>query len=155
MRWFDASPRRATPKGHDLHHLHSTTSGSPTYIRLPSALVAHPRSRSPGSSPPGSLLGFSLLHDRFGVLELVLPGLDIHPALLDRSREPRAGVGQLVAGPAELLDRTRVPLRPVILRFRDLRRVDLVQPILEEVPHRVHKVSNKHLAEWCRHVVRH
>src|SRR3954451_7465517 len=28
MRWFDASPRRATPKGHDLHHLHSTASGS-------------------------------------------------------------------------------------------------------------------------------
>src|SRR5437763_4304780 len=44
MRWFDASPRRATPKGHDLHHPHSTTSGSPTYIRLPSALVAHSRS---------------------------------------------------------------------------------------------------------------
>src|SRR3954467_12565507 len=54
MRWFDASPRRATPKGHDLHHLHSTTSGSPTYIRLPSALVAHSRSsrRSPGACAP-------------------------------------------------------------------------------------------------------
>jgi hypothetical protein len=73
--------------------------------------AAKSRSRSPGSSPPGSLLGFWLLHDRFGVLELVPPGLDIHLALLDRSREPRAGVGQLVAGPAELLDRTRVPLR--------------------------------------------
>ncbi len=31
MRWFDASPRRATPKGHSLHHLHSTASArSPT-----------------------------------------------------------------------------------------------------------------------------
>ena len=26
MRWFDASPRRATPKGHNLHLLHSTAS---------------------------------------------------------------------------------------------------------------------------------
>jgi hypothetical protein len=26
MRRFDASPRRATPKGHNLHHLHSTAS---------------------------------------------------------------------------------------------------------------------------------
>jgi putative transposase len=26
MRWFDASPHRATPKGHNLHHLHSTAS---------------------------------------------------------------------------------------------------------------------------------
>jgi hypothetical protein len=26
MRWFDVSPRRATPKGHNLHHPHSTTS---------------------------------------------------------------------------------------------------------------------------------
>jgi hypothetical protein len=35
MRWFDASPRRATPKGHSLHHLHSTASrGSPTATPL-------------------------------------------------------------------------------------------------------------------------
>src|SRR5437879_6193996 len=33
MRRFDASPRRATPKGHNLHHLHSTASRSSTYIR--------------------------------------------------------------------------------------------------------------------------
>jgi len=34
-RWFDASPRRATPKGHNLHHLHSTASrGSPTATPL-------------------------------------------------------------------------------------------------------------------------
>ena len=35
MRWFDASPRRAAPKGHNLHHLHSTASrGSPTTTPL-------------------------------------------------------------------------------------------------------------------------
>jgi len=35
MRRFDASPRRATPKGHNLHHLHSTASESPTYTATP------------------------------------------------------------------------------------------------------------------------
>src|ERR1019366_2348306 len=62
MRWFDASPRRATPKGHNLHHLHSTASRSPTYIELLSALVAHPRSSKFGlsrkrSGQPGAFAG--------------------------------------------------------------------------------------------------
>ena len=39
MRRFDVSPRRATPKGHNLHHLHSTASRRPPYIRTP--LRAH------------------------------------------------------------------------------------------------------------------
>src|SRR5207249_4504646 len=41
MRRFDASPRRAAPKGHNLHHLHSTAhqEGRPTHTSSP------PRSR--------------------------------------------------------------------------------------------------------------
>jgi hypothetical protein len=35
MRRFDASPRRATPKGHNLHHLHSTAARRTTYPRRP------------------------------------------------------------------------------------------------------------------------
>ena len=35
MRRFDVSPRRATPKGHNLHHLHSTASRRPPYIGSP------------------------------------------------------------------------------------------------------------------------
>ena len=42
MKWFDASPRRATPKGHNLHHLHSTASGNALQTP-PFALVAHYR----------------------------------------------------------------------------------------------------------------
>jgi len=35
LRWFDASPRKATPKGQNLHLLHSTESNEiPTYIDL-------------------------------------------------------------------------------------------------------------------------
>jgi hypothetical protein len=34
LRWFDASPRRATPKGQNLHHLHSTASSEVSYIDL-------------------------------------------------------------------------------------------------------------------------
>ncbi len=41
MRRFDVSPRRATPKGHNLHHLHSTALRRPPYIELLSALMAH------------------------------------------------------------------------------------------------------------------
>src|SRR4051794_23351495 len=44
MRWFDASPRRATPKGHNLHHLHSTASRN-LLRQLLSALVAQTRSK--------------------------------------------------------------------------------------------------------------
>jgi transposase InsO family protein len=51
MRRFGISPGRATPKGHNLHHLHSTASGSPTYIWLPSTLVAHTRSSRPLAAP--------------------------------------------------------------------------------------------------------
>src|SRR6476646_7208571 len=38
---FEASHRRATPKGQNLHLLHSTTSRSSTYIEPLSVLVAH------------------------------------------------------------------------------------------------------------------
>jgi len=42
MSRFDASPRTATPKGHNPHHLHSTASRRTTYPRIPlSALMAH------------------------------------------------------------------------------------------------------------------
>src|SRR5205085_3296045 len=37
------SPRRAAPKGHNLHLPRSTTSRSPTYFKLLSTFVAHPR----------------------------------------------------------------------------------------------------------------
>src|SRR6266542_1763666 len=44
MRRFDATPRRATPKGDNLHHLHSTASRRTTYPHIPlSALMAHDR----------------------------------------------------------------------------------------------------------------
>jgi hypothetical protein len=46
MRWFEASPRRATPKGQILHLLHSTASESFTYIELPSTFGTHWNSRS-------------------------------------------------------------------------------------------------------------
>ena len=54
MRWFDASPRRATPKGHNLHHLHSTASRRPPYIGLLSALMAHPNPQKAPTSPTAS-----------------------------------------------------------------------------------------------------
>src|SRR6266571_8090155 len=49
MRRFDATPRRATPKGHQsfIFHAAAHRSRSPTYIRTsPSARVAHTRSWS-------------------------------------------------------------------------------------------------------------
>src|SRR6266498_4126490 len=39
---FGASPRRATPKGQNLHLPRSTASRSSTYIEPPSAFVTHP-----------------------------------------------------------------------------------------------------------------
>ena len=39
---FRTSPRRAAPKGHNLHLPRSTTSRSPTYFKLLSTFVAHP-----------------------------------------------------------------------------------------------------------------
>ena len=42
LRWFDASPRRATPKGHKTFIIHTAPHKvRPTYIASPSALVAH------------------------------------------------------------------------------------------------------------------
>ncbi len=41
MRWFEASPRRAAPKGPVLHLPRSTASRSSAYIKLLSAFVTH------------------------------------------------------------------------------------------------------------------
>jgi hypothetical protein len=41
MRWFEASPRRAAPKGPVLHLPRSTASRSFAYIKLLSAFVTH------------------------------------------------------------------------------------------------------------------
>ena len=41
MRWFEASPRRAAPKGPVLHLPRSTASRSSAYIKLLSTFVTH------------------------------------------------------------------------------------------------------------------
>jgi hypothetical protein len=48
MRRFDASPRRTTPKGHNLHLPRSTTSRSSAYtIKLLSMFGTHVRFKNP------------------------------------------------------------------------------------------------------------
>ena len=68
MRWFDASPRRATPKGHKPSSSAQHHAQPPNYPWRPPAFVAHP-------SCPGSLVDTKITSDRRDRL----PGLPHHP----------------------------------------------------------------------------
>ena len=86
---FRASPRRTAPKGHTLHLPRSTTSRSPTYLKLLSTFVAHLRHYYEAVRPAAPHR-YSPPH-RFSCLEFSLtPTMSTHDQPHRSERFPRS-----------------------------------------------------------------